>query len=164
MAFDPIAVLSHLEHAGVRYVVIGGIAATIYGSPSVTGDLDICYERSNANLQRLADVLRELHARLRGALDDVPFLLDAKTLKAGDSFTFVTNLGDLDILDTPSGTAGYDDLRAGAETLDLDGLTVPVVSLDDLIRMKRAAGQPKDRIELEVLGALRDEREGGAPT
>jgi hypothetical protein len=61
-------------------------------------------------------------------------------------------------LATPSGTAGYDDLAANAAEAVLDDdLVVPVASLDDLIRMKRAAGRPKDRVELEILGALRDE-------
>lgn len=160
MAFEPLRVLQDLTDGGVRFVVIGGIAATIHGSPTVTGDLDVCPERSLANLERLAAVLASLHARLRGAPEDVPFLLDGRTLLAGDSFTFVTDAGDVDVLGTPSGTGGYDDLRAGAEEVDLDGLVVPVTSIEDLMRMKRAAGRPKDRIELEVLGALRDERGG----
>jgi hypothetical protein len=90
----------------------------------------------------------------------VPFLLDAATLRAGDSFTFVTDLGDVDFLGTPSGTGGYDDLRPGAETIDIEGVEVLVSSLDDLMRMKRAAGRRKDLVELEILGALRDERDG----
>lgn len=159
MAFDPVAVLQALVDGGVRFVVIGGIAGAIHGSPTVTGDLDVCPERSDANLERLAAVLRDLNARLRGAPADVPFILDGRTLHAGDHFTFTTDLGDVDCLGTPSGTAGYDDLRAGAEAVDLDGFVVPVASLEDLMRMKRAAGRPKDRIELEVLGALRDERD-----
>jgi hypothetical protein len=159
MAFDPIGVLWALADEGVRHVMIGGMAATVHGSPTVTGDLDICPERSRANLDRLATVLRQLHARLRGAPDDVPFILDGTTLLAGDSFTFITDLGDVDVLGTPSGTGGYEDLRAGAEDVAIDGLVVAVASLDDLMRMKRAAGRPKDRIELEVLGALRDERD-----
>jgi len=160
VAFDPVAVVKQLEQAEVRYVVIGGIAATIHGSPTVTGDLDICYERSDANLERLATVLNDLHARLRGAPDDVPFILDRLTMKAGDSVTFVTDLGDVDILGTPSGTGGYYDLRSGDELVDVDGVEMPVTSLEDLMRMKRASGRAKDRIELEVLGALRDERGG----
>jgi hypothetical protein len=159
MAFDPLGVLWALSDEGVRHVMIGGMAATVHGSPTVTGDLDICPERSRANLERLATVLQQLHARLRGAPPDVPFLLDATTLLARDSFTFTTDLGNVDVLGTPSGTAGYEDLRAGAEEVLIDGLLVQVTSLEDLMRMKRAAGRPKDRIELEVLGALRDERE-----
>ena len=155
-AFDPVGALHVLTDHEVRYIVIGGIAGATHGSPSVTQDLDVCYERGPVNLERLASALASIHARLRGA-DDVPFSLDAKTLAAGDHFTFVTDLGDLDCLGIPSGTLGYDDLKKDAVDVDLDGLVVAVASIEDLIRMKRAAGRPRDLAELEILGALRDE-------
>lgn len=142
---------------GVRFVLIGGYAAVVRGSPMLTGDVDICYARDEENLHRLAAALRELKATLRGAPPDVPFHLDAMALKIGDRFTFSTSAGPVDILATPSGTKGFDELDASADDLDLDGLTVRAASLEDLIRMKRAAGRPKDLIALEWLGALRDE-------
>lgn len=89
--------------------------------------------------------------------------MDAQTLRNGDSFTFATSLGDLDILGTPAGTQGFADLITCADRYEIDGLAVRVASLDDLMRMKRAAGRPKDLLALEELGALRDEldrREG----
>jgi hypothetical protein len=91
---------------------------------------------------------------------DVPFMLDAATLEKGQNFTFETSAGAIDVLAMPPGTAGYEDLRANAVDVDLGGgLVTAVCHLDDLIRMKRAAGRRKDRIELEILGALREERE-----
>lgn len=133
----------------------------LHGSPSMTNDLDICHSRHPENLKRLAAALIELGAKLRGAPDDVPFLLDEFTLAAGQNFTFSTTAGALDCLAVPSGSRGYEELAANAVEVDLDGLIVEVVGLNDLIRMKRAAGRPKDLIELEILGALRDEIEGG---
>lgn len=159
MIFDPIGMLRVLDRHGVRFVLIGGLAATALGSSSITNDLDICYDRRPDNLELLATALIESEARLRGVDDDVPFLLDARALRAGDCFTFNTMFGPFDILGTPAGTDGYDELRAGATAMDFDGLRVWVVSLDDLMAMKRAAGRAKDRIELEVLGALRNEFE-----
>jgi hypothetical protein len=158
--FDPIAVLETLERHGVRFVMIGGMAGAAYGSPSVTMDLDVCHDRRKENLERLAAALQELGAQLRGVEDDVPFVLDSATLRTGDHFTFTTRYGDVDCLGTPAGTTGYDDLARKAHQVDLDGLSVLVASLDDLIHMKRAAGRPKDRAEVEILGALRDEIEG----
>ena len=149
--------LRALSDAGVQFIVIGGVAARIQGSPTITRDLDICYARDPENLEALASVLRMLHARLRGVEGAVPFRLDARALRAGDAFTFVTDLGDLDILATPSGTLGYGDLVKDAQPLDLNGLNVLVASRDDLIRMKLASGRPKDLIEAEILGALREE-------
>ena len=156
--FDPFVALWAFHDAGVNFVVIGGVAARLHGSPSLTRDVDICYSRDPDNLERLSQVLRALHARLRGVDDDVPFLLDPRTLRAGANFTFSTDVGSIDILALPAGVAGFDELAGSAESVDLEGITVLVASLDDLIRMKRAAGRPKDRIEVEVLSALRDER------
>jgi predicted nucleotidyltransferase len=157
--FEPLAVLRALVEGGVTFVLIGGVAARLHGSPSLTRDIDICYSRDADNLENLVDVLQSIHARLRGVDDDVPFLLDARTIRAGANFTFVTDLGDVDILAVPAGVDGYDDLTRGATEVDLDGTPVQVASLDDLIRMKRAAGRPKDRAELEILEALRSELE-----
>ena len=159
--FDALRMLRELNDAEVRYVVIGAFAGRLLGSPTLTRDLDICYARDRPNLEGLATVLRALHARLRGVDEDLPFQLDARALAAGDSFTFVTDAGDLDILGTPQGTTGFDDLARTATETDLDGISVLVTSIDDLIRMKRAAGRPKDLIEVEVLGALRDEIDRG---
>ena len=159
--FDPVLALQTLDRHGVRFVVIGGIGARLHGSPTVTRDTDICYERSPENLERLAAALEELGARLRGVDEDVPFLLDAKTLGAGDHFTFRTRAGDFDVLGQPAGVRGFDELAERATPFDIDGITVLVASIDDLIRMKRAAGRAKDLIEVEVLAAVRDEIEGG---
>src|SRR4029450_629978 len=92
--------------------------------PVSTGVLDICYARDDDNLERLADALRSLDAHLRGAPPDVPFLLDARTLRAGDHFTFSTSVGALDVLGIPSGTKGFADLDANASDEGGDGLTV----------------------------------------
>ncbi len=160
MSYDPIAALAALTRGGVRFVVIGGLAGRFWGSPTVTSDVDICYEREPENLQRLAEVLVALGARLRGVDDDVPFLLDAATIQEGLNFTFTTSFGPLDILGMPAGVRGYDDLERNAVACDLgDGVVVRMCDLDDLIRMKEAAGRPKDRIELEVLAAVREEQE-----
>lgn len=141
-------------------MVIGGVAGRLWGSPTMTNDVDVCHERGRENLERLASALRELGARLRGVAEEVPFQLDALTLEAGQNFTFVTRFGPLDVLGMPAGVRDYDELERNAARFDLgDGLVVAVCDLEDLMRMKRAAGRPKDRIELEVLGGVSEERE-----
>lgn len=158
--FDPLAALRALRSAGVDFVVIGGVAARLHGSPSLTRDIDICYARDRGNIERLAGVLTALHATLRGVDEEVPFVLDAGTLLAGANFTFVTDVGDLDILALPAGVAGYDELAPSAELVELGDISVLVATLGDLIRMKLATGRAKDRAEVEILAALRDERDG----
>jgi len=157
--FDAGAIVQVLQRHEVEFVVIGGIAGQLWGSPTITQDLDICYAREKTNLEHLAAALRELNAKLRGVKEDVPFRLDARTLFNGDRFTLTTDFGALDCLATPSGTSGYNDLKQAAETMPVrGGRKVRVCSIDDLIRMKRAAGRTKDLRAVEELGALRDER------
>lgn len=157
--YDPLAALGALLGHDVRFVVIGGFAAQVRGSPSATFHLDVCHARDRDNLEAMAAALRAMSARPRGTDRPVPFRVDAQALLRGDSFTFETSFGDLDILGTPPGTDGYADLMLTASVEDLGPVRVPVASLEDLIRMKRAAGRPKDRVELEILGALREEIE-----
>ena len=156
--FDPLRALRTFNEHRVRYVLIGGYASSVLGAPIITNDVDVCYERTSENMDRLAAALEELHATLRvaGVEEELPFILDGRTIAAGDSFTFNSASGPIDIVGTPSGTGGFRDLDADATTYDLgEGLLVRVVSLDDLIRMKEAASRPKDDAHLHVLAALK---------
>jgi hypothetical protein len=148
----------------VEYVVIGGIAATIQGSTTITRDFDVCYSSDRPNLDRLASALRELDARLRGVDVEVPFQLDAAALRNGLSFTFKTKHGDFDCRGDPGGGFDYELLKRNADLVDVADAKVMVASLDDLITMKRAAGRNKDRIEVENLSALREVRDSERPS
>jgi hypothetical protein len=158
--FNAVPLLERLREHGVEFVVIGGIAGIAHGSPMLTRDLDICYARTPENYEALAAALRSVHATLRGAPADLPFKLDARTIQMGDHFTFSTDVGPLDCLGTPSGSGGYSQLLENAVEVRLRGVPFKVCGLDDLIRMKRAAGRPKDLVALENLGALRAELDG----
>jgi hypothetical protein len=159
MSFDPIEIFKLLNRRGVEYIVIGGLAGRLWGSPTMTNDVDICYDRNVANLERLAKALIELNARLRGVDDDVPFILNAETLLKGQNFTFTTRFGSLDVLGLPAGIRRYEELRVNAVPFDFGGVIVNVCELDDLLRMKRAAARPKDLIEIEILSAVREEHD-----
>ncbi len=161
--FNPRPILAVLLRHDVRFVVIGGIAASLQGSTTITNDFDICYARERDNLERLAESLRELDATLRGAEELVPFQLDARSLKAGMNFTFDTKYGPFDCIGEASGNFDYEQLRRNADEMDLVQTKVFVASLDDLIRMKRAAGRNKDLIEVENLSALREVRDAKSP-
>jgi hypothetical protein len=159
---DVPAVIDVLERHEVRFILVGGQAARAWGSPTITVDFDAAYARDRPNLERLASALRELEAKLRVAREpeaDLPSQLDALTLERGFNFTFQTRAGAVDLLGLPAGVDGYDELVLNAVPMELFGHTVLVAALDDLLRMKIAAGRPKDRIVAEWLAALRDERD-----
>ena len=152
------ALLRVLVEHDVDFVVIGGIAGVARGSAYMTHDLDVAYAREPENLRRLAAALIELAAQLRGAPSNLPFLLDAETLRQGAHFTFETRNGPLDVLDRPAGSPPYVELkRRAGEPLDVDGMPVFVASLDDLIAMKEATGRPRDKVVASELRELADE-------
>lgn len=154
--FRPEEILRALERHGVRYVLIGGLAATLRGSPYPTGDVDITPATDRANLGRLAAALRELEARLRviGLDEPIEWPLDERSFDQGTTWTFATRVGDVDICLRPDGTRGYPDLQGDATAEQLtETLTVHIASLADVIRSKEAAGRDKD---LRVLPALRE--------
>jgi predicted nucleotidyltransferase len=147
--------LRRLVEADVDFVVVGGVAVIVHGSPRFTKDLDICYSRGRENLDRLGSVLVELGARLRGVEADVLFVPDRRTLLRAEMLTLTTTDGDIDLLAEPDGSPGYAALRRNASRIDLDGVTVLVASIDDMIAMKRATRRPQDLVDLESLEIAR---------
>ncbi|MGH7297583.1 MAG: DUF6036 family nucleotidyltransferase [Polyangiaceae bacterium] len=146
--------LRRLSDAGVEFVVIGGLAVISHGHVRATLDLDICYARTPENLRRLVSALAPIHPRLRGAPPELPFFWDDRTLRNGLNFTLVTDEGELDALGEVTGLGSYDDIALRAIEIDLHGARVKVLSLEDLIRSKAAAGRAKDLVDLEALRAL----------
>ena len=151
--FNPEPILELLDEHGVRYVVIGAIAAIAQGYPLNTGDLDVTPARDPDNLERLAAALKELDARLQvgGDPEGVAFPIDADYLGRADSWTLTTRFGRFDLLFVPAGTRGFDDLRRGSVTVDIDGRDVRMAALVDIIRMKEASGRAKDLAQLPAL-------------
>ena len=143
-----------LTGRGVDFVLIGGFAAVIHGSPRLTQDLDITYAHDDANLAALGEALRDLDARLRDVAGDVPFVPDERTLRRVELLTLDTSAGPLDLLARPPGAPPYETLRRRARRVDVGGLAILVASIDDLLAMKRAAGRAKDLADVEELEAI----------
>jgi len=113
-----------LARHGVEYLVIGGVATQVHGHRRTTMDLDLTPDPSPENLRRLGAELAELEARPHGQIN---------------------------IHQEPKGAHGFDQMRERALVVDLDDNEVAIVSLDDLIRMKRAAGRPADLDDIAAL-------------
>jgi predicted nucleotidyltransferase len=148
-------VIEPLVERGVEFIVIGGQAETLHGSARVTYDVDLCYERSADNLERLAKALTVLKPTLRGAPADLPFRLDAKSLALGSNFTFNTCEGSLDLLGYLEPIGGFAEAAADAEVVDVGDWKIKVLSLEKLILIKEHIQRPKDRDSLMHLLAIR---------
>jgi len=140
----------------VDCVIVGGVAATLHGSEIPTSDLDVCYARTSANLERLANALQSVHARLRNAPRDIPFILDAETLRRGLNFTFSIDIGSLDLLGEVRGVGYYEDVLPGSLIFELFGFPFAVVEIGRLIVAKRTAGRPKDLLMVAELAAIQE--------
>lgn len=140
----------------VDFVIVGGVAIIAHGSAYLTQDLDFCYSRSLSNLKRIAAALAPFKPRLRGFPENLPFIWDERTLQNGTNFTLDTDIGDIDLLGEVSGVGNYAAVASDAAVMQICGVAVRVISLDNLISAKRAAGRTKDLLVLPELEALRE--------
>jgi hypothetical protein len=143
----------------VEFLVVGGQAEVLMGSPLVTYDTDLCYRRTTENLDRLAEAIKEVNPTLRGAPPDLPFVLDAQALAFGNNYTLNTDLGPLDLLGWVEPLGNYESLLPAAETYVLAEMTVRTIGLNDLIHVKELIGRAKDRESLLQLLAIRSLRD-----
>lgn len=151
--FSPQEIFAALHRHGVDYIAIGGIAANAHGSRRLTLDVDIIAAPEDPNYERLAAALDELGAP-ESAVDSGFRDLDPRDsfdLARAKVFKLQTAAGDLDVLNGALGAAPYGDLRKRAIEVEVRGTPVRIVSLDDLIAMKRASGRPQDLRDLAEL-------------
>ncbi len=136
------AVFKSFQKHDVKYVVIGGIAAVIYGVPRATFDLDILIEASPENARRLLD-----------ALEDAG--MGTATLTTADEILSneITIFKDRVRIDTQTTTPGllFEEAWARKQTMRYQGQQFFVVSLEDLISSKRAAGREVDLEDVRLL-------------
>ena len=148
------ALLQVLANSGVDFIVIGGAAATAYGSGRLTEDLDIVYDRSPENISKLVKALAPLKLYLRDAPAGLPFRWEEATVLRGLNFTLTTSLGPLDLFGEIISGGDYQDLVSHTILLQVFGVECRFLNLPRLIEIKRATGRPKDRevlAELEVI-------------
>jgi len=147
----PVQVCRALNTAGARYLVIGGIACILHGYVRATTDLDILIERTLDNAERVLAGLAEagygferewsageLMARPIRVIEDDP---------AGDVFTVAWSVS-------------YESAVARGGSVEVEGVTIPLIGLDDLIATKRT-GRLQDAADVEVLEEIRRARESG---
>lgn len=145
-----------LGDARVELIIVGGVAASAHGAARTTLDLDVVYRRSAENLERIASALAPYAPYPRGAPPGLPFLWDARTLANGLNFTLTTTLGDLDLLGEITAGGGFEQLQGKSIDVTLFGRSCSCITLEELIRVKRAAGRPKDYEAIAELELLRE--------
>lgn len=151
--------LRALDDAGVAFIIVGGVAATAHGSARLTQDLDVVYLRDPANIDSLVEALGDKEPYLRDAPAGLPFTWDRSTIERGFNFTLTTSLGEIDLLGEIAGGGRYRDLLPHTIEITVFGITCRCLDLPTLIRVKRAAGRPRDLEAIAELEALLEERD-----
>ena len=155
---DYTALIPLLVENEIDFIVVGGAAATVYGSARLTLDLDIVYSRDNLNLERIVRALEPIQPYLRGAPPGLPFEWSVETLRKGLNFTLITTMGALDLLGEIVGGGGYEQLKSQTIQIEVAGVECSCLSLERLIEVKRAAGRPKDLEAIAELQQILEER------
>lgn len=150
--------LTTLHDGGVDFILVGGVAATVHGSARLTRDVDVVYSREPGNIARLVSALTPLQPYLRGAPPGLPFAWDEVTVRRGLNFTLTTPAGDLDLFGELTGGGSFETLVPHAETIEIFGRPMRCLTLAWLVRVKRAAGRPRDLEAVAELEALLEER------
>ena len=150
---DPGRIIRTLHDNDVEFVLIGALAARLYGFPRLTADADITPAATKENLERLSKALRQLRAKVytESVPEGLSFDCSAATLARAEMWNLVTNAGRIDIAFKPAGTKGFDDIASGAEKFKAYGVVFLAASVSDIIRSKEAAGRPKDRDDVAML-------------
>ncbi len=147
---DAERIFGALAEHDVDYVLVGGLAVQTHGHLRTTVDVDLYPRPDRPNLERLAEALRSLEARVLNA-GGGGLAIDASMLPRATLWQFTTRHGAVDVLHDAPGAPPYDELRARALEVELGELRIAVAGRDDLISMKRASGR---QIDLEDLAAL----------
>jgi hypothetical protein len=131
-----------LSH-GVEFVVIGGYAVAAHGRPRYTGDIDIFVRKSMENAARIVAALREFFGPLP-EIKEENFLDDDRMSQFGIEplrIDFLVHIKGVD----------FDDVWDKRVLITHAGIEIPFISLDDLLKNKRATARAKDLIDLELL-------------
>jgi hypothetical protein len=147
------ALLERLVEADVRFVLIGGLAVGAWGFVRGTKDVDVVPDPAKENLERLAEVLRELDGKVDVGEGRLTADAISMFLSAGDRTLVATELGPLDVLQGLPQIPSFSTLDAQASDVEFGGLQLRVCSLDHLLEMKRASERPRDRDDVEALEA-----------
>jgi len=135
--------LQVLLDSGVKFLLVGAYAMGAHGFPRATGDIDIWVEPSAENSPRVYRAMAAFGAPLHG-IDETTFSTPRVVFQIGVAPRRV------DIITTISGV-GFEEAYEHCQLVEIEGMRIPVLSLDDLIRNKRATGRDKDRLDADRL-------------
>jgi hypothetical protein len=140
---DFLDLLTALNDADARYLLVGGHAVGLFGHPRATKDFDLWVEASSENARRVYRALSDFGAPLEGVVEE-------DFGRPGSGFRMGSPPFRIEVLTEISGVT-FADAWPRRQAVDLDGVRCFVIARDDLIANKRAAGRPQDLADVDFL-------------
>jgi predicted nucleotidyltransferase len=152
--------INKLTKSGFDFVLIGGLAASAYGSTYVTHDLDVCAVLTPENIEKLREILMDLHPQHRMMIPKKSFMEIPENLEGINNLYLSTDAGVLDLIGQVVGVGNFSEVSKSAVTISIFGNECKIISLDDLIKCKKTLKRPKDMLVASELEAIRQKTEG----
>ena len=136
--------LKKILNFNIDFVIVGGFAGVVHGATQVTQDLDICLLIDEQKINDLRECLKDLNPKHR-MLPQKPSFLDTPDASSDIKNLYLeTNLGIIDILSEVPNIGSFKRIKDNSITVQLFGHNCQVISLDDLIEVKKNLGRAKD--------------------
>lgn len=149
--------LKLLIQSPLEFVLVGGFAAVLHGCNQTTRDIDICITYSPEQVSLLQEILKPFHPRYRMEDSKRSFLDTPNDLSKKQDFHLITDLGPLDVIGHIEGIGGYYVVLENSQEIEIYGGKCRLISIDDLIRSKKALGRHRDLVTAMELEAIREE-------
>lgn len=159
---DYFGIFKRFNEEGIRYLVVGGLAMNLLGVPRVTYDIDVLIDLENDNIRALMSLMKEWGFKPKAPVNVMDFAdrskreewIATKHMKAFNLVNAKWALSEIDIIiDAP---VGYSEARKRARKITVQGISIPVISIDDLITMKKAAGRELDKADIQYLRKVKN--------
>ena len=150
-------VLKEFQEQRVKYVLVGGIALNLLGGYRNTLDMDILVEMSDNNLRKIVTILKKLGYHVKQPVDPIGLAdkeirkdwISNKHMKAFNFYKDEKSYEEVDII--ISSPVSYEKARKNHKKIKVGRLSLPVISVDDFIKMKKAAGREKDLLDIKEI-------------
>lgn len=157
MELDYKTIFKELNEVEIDYLVIGGLAVNLFGVPRLTYDIDLMIDLSSENIRKLIEKLTQWGYKPKIPVDPMDLAdeltrnkwIEERGMKAFSFFSEKLPIGEIDIVLNSPFT--YGELKERSVKIALQEVMIPVVSIQDLIKLKLHTGRKQDLSDVEYL-------------
>ena len=159
-------IIKELEKSKIKYLAIGGVAVNLYGYNRITNDLDIILSFEEENVEKFVKLMNDLGFKSKALADPKELAKSEirelwKKEKNMKVFSFFNPNNEQEVVDVMiQDYINYDEALKNSKLMNDENISIPVVSIDDLIRLKEISGRGRDLADLKILRKLKERSDG----